>query len=134
MSTPNQSFAWVAQYVGVPFMLSGRNGAKLDCWGLVQRIYREQLQIELPDYAGENSPMIAKVWGNGHPGWKELQTPNNMCVVAMSSRGKVMHHVGIYLACDGGVVLHATEPRSRIETLNSLRLHGYHTLRYYAAQ
>ena len=42
------------RYVGIPYADKGRetgNGDALDCWGLLVKVYREQLGIELPSYS-----------------------------------------------------------------------------------
>ena len=44
---------WVAQYVGISFDIGGRSKeVGLDCWGLVCVVYKEQFQIELPQFEG----------------------------------------------------------------------------------
>lgn len=40
--------AWVADYVGLPFAIGGRTRAGVDCWGLVDMVYREQFGVPLP--------------------------------------------------------------------------------------
>jgi len=37
-------------YIGIPYKDHGRDRAGLDCWGLVDLVYRELLAVELPDY------------------------------------------------------------------------------------
>ena len=44
--------AWAAAYVGVPFKELGRGHEGVDCWGLLQLIYREQAGLEMPDHLG----------------------------------------------------------------------------------
>ena len=39
---------WAASYVGLPYTRGGATRTGLDCWGLVQLVYREQRGIELP--------------------------------------------------------------------------------------
>src|SRR5262245_2836472 len=41
-----------AAYLGIPFVLRGRDHQGTDCYGFVWMFYREQLGIELPRYEG----------------------------------------------------------------------------------
>lgn len=41
---------WWNKYIRVPFEEKGRGHNGCDCWGLVQLIYKEQLNIDLPGY------------------------------------------------------------------------------------
>lgn len=45
--------SWSNAYVGLPQLDHGRDRGGVDCWGLFRLIYREQLGIELPSYAGD---------------------------------------------------------------------------------
>lgn len=51
---------WVARYVGTPYF-DGQTG--LVCWGLVCLVYREQLGIELPEYAEVDHKLLGAVQG-----------------------------------------------------------------------
>jgi cell wall-associated NlpC family hydrolase len=43
---------WTDDYIGIKYIKDGRSRSGTDCWGLVSMIYKECLNIELPDYSG----------------------------------------------------------------------------------
>jgi len=45
---------WHTPYLGIQYESGGR-GRALDCWGLVERVYRERLNIELPLFDGNDN-------------------------------------------------------------------------------
>lgn len=44
--------AWCAGYVGLPYETGGRTRDGIDCWGLFNLVWAEQLGRSLPDYDG----------------------------------------------------------------------------------
>lgn len=44
---------WTRKYVGLPWVLAGRDHSGADCWGLLWLVYMEQLGVGLPSYAAE---------------------------------------------------------------------------------
>ena len=43
---------WVADYIGLPYVPRGRTREGVDCWGLLELVWREQFRRELPTYDG----------------------------------------------------------------------------------
>lgn len=43
---------WCAQYIGLPYKTGGRTRDGIDCWGLFNLVWAEQLGRALPDYDG----------------------------------------------------------------------------------
>lgn len=44
---------WTRSYVGLPWVLAGRDHSGVDCWGLLWLVYAEQLGIRVPSYVDE---------------------------------------------------------------------------------
>jgi len=40
------------EYIGIPFLEDGNDRNGLDCWRLVVMVYKERLNIDLPDFSG----------------------------------------------------------------------------------
>lgn len=43
---------WAADYVGLPYEAGGRTRKGVDCWGLINLVWAEQLGGPLPNYEG----------------------------------------------------------------------------------
>lgn len=95
--------SWVNRYLHLPFVDGGRDNNGVDCWGLVQLVYRQELQIELPSYSEISAEDLIKVarqitvgkdgeaWQNVAP---ETIKPFDICVMRFFGR-KSIGHVGI---------------------------------------
>ena len=104
---------WIAEYVGKPYVLDGRDDHGLDCWGLVRAVYMDRLDIELPDYgmvSAADSEAVAQALAAGAEAgpWRKVDKPMAMDVVGLWGRvnGKrMMNHVGVYVG--GQSMLHS---------------------------
>lgn len=101
---------WTSAYVGKPWASGHYGPHSYDCWGLVHSVYLTRLGVDLPHYPGLEEvqrhgvraimadPVVASQW-------VPLDKPEDLCLVVMGQR--VVDHVGVYVAADGGRVLHS---------------------------
>jgi cell wall-associated NlpC family hydrolase len=108
---------WAAKYIGIPYKPCARGPEEVDCWGLVYLVYKTEFGIELPLYPGVSmlKPVEAMrtISMALQTEWIELQKPFDGCVVTMS-QAKEMHHIGLYVEEQGGMVLHTMNNLSTI--------------------
>lgn len=130
---------WAFDYLGKPWLIGGRGPDTFDCWGLVYCIYRDHYGILLPSYptiTSKNLLAVTKYITNGATSsdsdWVRLDNPVDGCVVALSKNNRILHHVGIYLTIDKGMVLHATDAGSVIaQPITDLKRWGWSRIEYY---
>lgn len=130
---------WSAQYIQKPWVSGARGPDAFDCWGLLRWIYKTRLSIELPAYPGveaKDSETVAGLIreattvGPFAQEWHRLSKPVDMCGVAMGINE--ITHVGVYLAVDGGLVLHTASRHNCIaQSLKTLRANGYNLIEFY---
>lgn len=112
MTTP----AWVAKYIGLPYANVGRDKAiGIDCWGLVQLVYKDERGINLPahitDYIHSyNSEQTSKViYAEEAANWHKVAAPAVFDVVVFTLGGKPSH---IGLIVDTTTFIHNLEGRN----------------------
>ena len=120
-------------YIGIPYLELGRDREALDCWGLVYHFYNDELGITLPLFDHQTAAHLARIAQGGADdlGWEKIDKPVDKCVIAMSQRGRALHHVAIFLEADGGTVLHSRPPASSLQRLKTLRTNGFHHFAFY---
>lgn len=113
----------INDYVGIPFVLRGRDREGIDCWGLVRLFYKEQLNIDLPSlldiYVDDANPYAAlsEQLAIKKEKWDTVHTPEFGDVVVLRYKGLPVH-VGVYVG--NGKFLHAFgKVNSVIEKLSS---------------
>lgn len=92
----------VEDYLTIKYLHLGRDKTKgLDCWGLVLSIYKDCLNISLPDlsfyeqdwsYQGKNYIMDRYT-----DEWERIKTPTKFCLVLIKNCKNIVNHVGVYI-------------------------------------
>lgn len=118
---------WVGRYIGIPYAERGRTRAGVDCWGLLDMVWREHFGRDLPSYDGTHwrkGAVVAEV-AHGAAAYSALFQPVARGAeregdgVLLRLRGAPIH-VGLVVA--PGVMLHIEEATaSCIESYNSFQ-------------
>ncbi|WP_320194746.1 NlpC/P60 family protein [Agrobacterium rosae] len=104
---------WSDRFVGTPYLEFGRSLEGCDCWGLAYTIYREELQISLPEYLGhgsvrEHAEIAELVAGaTSSPLWVPVSGAAVAFDVSVFRRGRFDTHVGIVV--HHGLMIHISE-------------------------
>lgn len=91
---------WFAPYIGLPF---GEEAPAVTCWGLVCRIYAEQLAVQLPSYGEIPARDLARVAramrAGADDGWITVIEPRAFDVALMRNPqgGRSVVHVGVMI-------------------------------------
>lgn len=119
----------LSRYVGLPYKMRGRDFSGIDCLGLVQAFYRDELGVEIPNYlycdTFDIDSCADAIKGGALDGnWRQTVEPTLYGLLVFKVLGHPTH-VGLYLGGDD--FLHAFQGRnSCIERLSdwSRRLAG----------
>jgi cell wall-associated NlpC family hydrolase len=103
-------FAWVKNYIGIPFRSNGRTPEGCDCYGLVRLVLKEVYGVTLPELSGDyedalNIRETRSLFAENRPvllaGRRE--EPEEGCLAVITERGHPCH-LGIYAG--DGLLLH----------------------------
>ena len=113
---------WHNKYIGIPFLDKGRDIHGIDCWGLVRLIYKQEYNIDLPnfstDYEADDTEQMRDLLAQYKEGWEKIDGPTEGCIVLFNILG-VESHMGI--AVSSTHFLHARDGRdSAIESFESV--------------
>ena len=121
----------INSYIGRPWVAGARGPDAFDCWGLLAWIEREHFGIVLPERSLDATAMRGIYREEIESGrWRIVPRPVHGCGALL--RDGDQPHVGIWLQCDGGGVLHALEGAGVVFTRRrNLRDAGYERTTWY---
>lgn len=92
------------KYIGIPFVDGGRAISGLDCWGLVKLIYKNEYNIELPDYycSCNSYAMVGSLMANEkNKYWERVENPKEGNIITFEGLVPELEyaitHVGIVI-------------------------------------
>jgi len=107
----DSDFQFFDNLVGIPYKVGCADLRAMDCGGLVKYVYKEMLDITLPDFLFEVDPYtpknVIKTFTKSLKYWHELDEPEYLSMVAMGRRGKLVSHCGVYTG--DGMVIHSID-------------------------
>ena len=127
---------WAAIYIGLPWSATGEGPGAFHCWAFVRHVQRRHFGRVLPEIPyPDDLAGLARTFRD-HPErrrWTAMRTPvEGDCVLLRQARYPI--HVGVWLAADGGGVLHCARDsgvsfqRPAALALNGWRIEGYYRL------
>lgn len=103
-------YAWINDYVGLPWDRGANGPDRFDCFGLVQYVGNRYFNLDIPDLATHPETLKQAIrairdtenWGEFGP----VNSPQSGDLVKMY-RHSDPDHIGIWVDVDGGGVLHS---------------------------
>lgn len=120
---------WERRYLGGKWAVGG-DSTGLNCWELVQAVYRNQFGIELPAMQVDGNSVLAAmrefIRNPEYANWVTVQDAPDEFHVLLMGKGIRSAHVGVWSKHYGGSILHSVQGAGVILT-PSARLHelGY---------
>lgn len=127
--------SWPQSLIGKKFVSGGRGPDEFDCWGLLRWVYDKHWGISLPEYGGilPGTPDATRAIAHGAEmgEWHESKQAVDGCAVGLSKH-KIFHHVGVFTALDGGLVVHAYDQTGVVaQSLQSLKMNGWRRIAFF---
>ena len=92
---------WVDDYIGIPFGKNGSTRESCDCWRLVVMVYKDKLNIDLPDFSGifvdgslASLRKVTKHIRETKKTWQKVDKPIPFDVILLRT-GNMVYHVGV---------------------------------------
>ena len=133
---------WAVPYIGRPWRRGAQGPEEFDCWSFVRWVERERFGRDLAEIIVPEPPPGASRVGAyarafaAHPEewakWRPTSTPAEGDAVAMS-KGREIHHVGLWIDADRGGILHCLDEIGVIlSPVAALRAALWRRIDYYA--
>ena len=92
------------KYLSIPFLEFGRDFYGCDCYGLVRLIYKNEFEIDIPEFCGIGHKEYLKISDKIDQckctsDWKSVNSPRLGDVVLLKNKG-VATHVGLLVSAD----------------------------------
>ena len=91
----------ITKYIDIPFLNCGKDRAGCDCWRLVVMVYKEQLGIDLPDFAGiyvdgtlASLKKVTRIIRENKKKWQQVEKPQLYDVILLRT-GSMVYHAGV---------------------------------------
>jgi cell wall-associated NlpC family hydrolase len=131
-------FAWVKNYIGIPFVSNGRTRGGCDCYGLVRLVLEEVYGVTLPELSGDykdalNVRETRSLFAENRPALlaERREEPEERALAIILERGRPCH-LGIY-AGDGYLLHTLAKTGSAAQRLTcpdlAGRVEGYYRVR-----
>ena len=126
---------WESDYLGRAWRSGASGPEEFDCWGLVRTVQRDVFGRALPEVDVDALDVRAVVRAFvAHPErarWARVERPSEGDCVLMS-HARHPSHVGVWLACNGGGVLHSLRGSGVVfSSLASLRRERWARIEFY---
>ena len=121
---------WIESYLGQPWVAHEH-----DCWSFARRVWHERFAIDVPVVAFDaRSALACRRALEQQPerqNWQSTGVPAEGDAVLMGKNARPSH-VGVWIAADGGRVLHCLEGAGVVcNDLTSLKTAGWRVLGFY---
>ena len=127
----------INQYIGIPYVPSGRSADGWDCYGLVKHVFKAHRNVDLPDWhaSPEDLKAVMRTFRNAAYDSvrdklaEQIASPEQWAIVLINRRNAA-HHIGVYL--NGGVLHCAEHGRTQWNPWNTFtRLYGQDKVELY---
>lgn len=129
---------WAIQYIGLPWEAGAAGPDAFDCWGFLAHVYRVHYGIVLApvdqsvadSYRATAAAMRDERKAQANH-WDRIEPPQDGDAVLLA-HSRHPTHVGVWLAVDGGGVLHCVNGAGVVfSTIAALRAAGWGRVEFY---